>query len=228
MKKYFFLSVAVCGLLFACKHEIINPGGNNTDTTGNGGNGVCFERDVLPILATSCAKSGCHNAASQEGGYRLDSYANIIKKGIKPGNANDSKIYKVIVTNDPGDRMPQPPNAPLTAAQVAIIRQWINEGAQNTTNCAPVCNASNFTYSAYIKPLIDNKCLACHNPSLPRAGYDFSTHSGLVQAVTDQRLLGSINRQSGFIPMPDGSLPKLSDCEIQQITNWVNAGTPNN
>ena len=35
---------------------------------------VYFEMDVLPILLSSCGKSGCHDATAQDG-VRLDSYA---------------------------------------------------------------------------------------------------------------------------------------------------------
>jgi hypothetical protein len=47
---------------------------------------VYFEKDVLPILTSNCAYSGCHNAASAKDGIVLDNYANVIRTGkIKVG-----------------------------------------------------------------------------------------------------------------------------------------------
>src|ERR1035437_7694584 len=56
-----------------------------TDTTGTGGNGgggggntyvarACFTRDILPVLVSKCASTGCHDAASHAGGHQYISY----------------------------------------------------------------------------------------------------------------------------------------------------------
>lgn len=102
-----YLGVITCMLLFlitgtSCKHEIpIVPGG-----TGN--TSVCFSQDVLPVFQSNCSRSGCHNATTAADGYVLDSYANIIRRGIVPGDAGRSKIYEAITDNGP-DRMPPAP-----------------------------------------------------------------------------------------------------------------------
>ena len=41
---------------------------------------ICFERDVLPIFQSNCAKSGCHDAGAHKGGYALDNHADVGKK----------------------------------------------------------------------------------------------------------------------------------------------------
>lgn len=126
--------------LISCEHDpylATIGGGGSTDTTtvGSGVNGaVCFETDILPLLSSSCARSGCHDATSRAEGYILDSYNNIVKKGVIAGNAAGSKIFKVLVKTG-SERMPPPPNAALTTAQISLIAKWINEGAKNTTGC---------------------------------------------------------------------------------------------
>ena len=76
------------------------------DTTSTGTpcdpNIVYFERDILPILTTNCAFAGCHNATSASDGVKLDNYQNVISTGkVKAFKPNDSKLYKVIINNNP-------------------------------------------------------------------------------------------------------------------------------
>lgn len=119
------LLVVILWVLYGCTHENVNP----TELRG-----VCFEAEILPIFQTNCALSGCHDAQSHEEGYILTDYQHIIaKEGVKPGNAKDSKIYESITGN--GEES-MPPDAPLTDRQVTLIRVWIDQGAENSTNCS--------------------------------------------------------------------------------------------
>ena len=227
MKKFVVFAI-VLGVFFnSCKHEIVNPGGNNPVDSTPITTGICFQRDILPIFVSNCAKSGCHNVDSKKEGYVLNNYANIRSKGIKPGDATESEIYESLIKTDIGERMPQFPNAPLTSEQIAKIKQWIDEGAKNTVNCVSACDPNAFTYAAVIKPIIDLNCKGCHNNSSAGGGYSFSGYAGLKVALTNGRLLGTINHIAGFSVMPQGGV-KLNDCNIQQITKWVNAGALNN
>lgn len=122
MKLFSILVFSGAVLLSSCKHDPITAGNNPVPVDS-----LCFERDVLPIFQINCAKSGCHDDITAEEGFRATSYASIIKK-IKPKSLSGSKIWEVI--HDSGeDRMPPPPNPPLTADQVNTIKTWIMEGA---------------------------------------------------------------------------------------------------
>ena len=200
----------------------LNNGEPSTPGCTSGGT-ICFESSVLPIFLSSCAKSGCHDAITKEEGYVLDNYTNIVRKGIVPGNANDSKLYKVLFAGG-DDRMP--PDAPLSQAQKDSIATWINQGAKNTVNCNCSCDPTTFTYAAIIKPMITNNCVGCHNPGSLGGGIDLSTYSLVKVQVNNDKLLGSVSQSAGFSAMPKGS--KLSDCQIVQINNWIKAGAPNN
>lgn len=245
-------NLKVCSLLLfavfigvvACKHQPMLPtpaintndtannSDNNQDTTTTVDTGICFERDILPIFLSQCAKSGCHDAASHEDGYVLDSYNSIMASsydddGIVPGNANESKIYRSLIDNDDDDRMPLAPNPPLSATQINLIKRWINEGAQNGANCVVLCDTANTGYNAAIKPIMENNCTGCHNASLASGGIILSTYAGVAAAATDGSLLGSIRHQSGYVAMPQGGT-KLSDCKIKQVEKWIQAGSQNN
>lgn len=220
--------------LAACQHEPFltdqNGSGNPTDTSGTGGTGVngaiCFESDILPMIASGCAKSGCHDAITHEEGYVLDSYNNIMKKGIVPGRASSSKLYQVLSASG-SDRMPPPPNAAFTTAQKNLFAKWINEGAKNTTNCnVAACDTTTVTYSKSIAPIMTNNCVGCHSSSLANGGYNLSNYTGVKSAVTLGRLLGSINYQPGFSGMPQGY--HLNACQKATIAKWVKEGALNN
>lgn len=232
MKKFALLFLVTAGLLFACKHQVINPtdgnSGNGTDTTGinNGGSDtsslVCFEAEVLPIFQSSCAKSGCHDPSSHTEGYVLNSYKNIMKQGIVAGKPNNSKLFEVIVNGE----MPPAGEPALSADQIAAIKQWIIEGAKNTTNCSG-CDTSVYTYSGAVQLIMQNNCVACHSSSLKNGGVDLSTYAGVKAAALNGTLMGSVTHAGGFSPMPQGG-SMLSDCNITQIQKWIDNGTPNN
>jgi hypothetical protein len=235
MKKITIL-ITVFGaiIMYACKHTIVNP--QEPVTTGNGGSGgsggtggtgqVCFD-EILPIFRSSCAKAGCHDAATAMKGYVFDSYANIVRKDIKPGNAAGSKVYKMIIETDEDKRMPRQPYPRLLPAQVQLIRDWINQGAKNTTGCATsVCDTTLFTYTA-VKKIIDANCINCHSGISPAGGLNYSAYAGLKAVADAGRLQGAITHSAGYTPMPFGQ-PKLDDCKITQIKKWIQSGAPNN
>jgi len=80
---------------------------------------VDFDRDVKPIFAKHC--SSCHGADKQKGGLRLDR---------KPDGADaHGEVLKRVTSADPAERMP-PKGDPLTPAQVATLKTWIEQGAK--------------------------------------------------------------------------------------------------
>jgi mono/diheme cytochrome c family protein len=92
---------------------------------------VEFDRDVKPILAKHCLS--CHGPDKQRGDLRLDRRADALKGGEsgKPfvaGKAAESLlIHRVVATDD--TKMP-PKGERLTAAEVATLRAWIEQGAK--------------------------------------------------------------------------------------------------
>ncbi len=227
MKKYSFLIILSFALVIGCKHEIIKSTDPIIDPPPPppGTTAICFETEILPLIKSSCAQSGCHDAASKQGDYILDNYANIVKKGITAGRAGNSKIYKVLIDNDPNDRMPRLPNAPLTSAQIATIAQWINEGAKNTTGCGIVCVPTAASYQTNILPLLKTNCIGCHGAG-NTTGINLSSFAGVRNASLSGKLNGTITHTAGFSPMPKNSA-KLPACNIAQIQKWISNGANN-
>ena len=98
-----------------------------------------FNRDVRPILSDSCFTCHGQDEGSRKGGLRLDDRASALTGGktglpaIVPGKPDESELLlRIMAPHDSEDLMPtaESKKAPLTAPQVATLRQWIAEGAE--------------------------------------------------------------------------------------------------
>lgn len=219
----------------SCKHDpdpvgVLPPG----DTTGNNTGTQCspdtvyFVQQVLPIFRSSCAKSGCHDAGSANEGIILDSYANIMSTGgIKVNDPTNSKIYEAMTDSDPEERMPPPPAPPMTSEQLALISKWIGQGAKNNSCISSGCDTTNVKYSTHIKPLIQNSCQGCHSGVAPGGGIDLATYTGVKAIADNGKFIGAISHLTGYVPMPQNG-NKLSDCQINMVTIWINNGSQEN
>lgn len=93
---------------------------------------VDFFRDVRPILAGRCFE--CHGPQKQKNGLRLDAKAHALKGGEEhkplfvPGKSAESVIIRFVSGADPDLRMP-PKGEMLSAAEIATLKAWIDEGA---------------------------------------------------------------------------------------------------
>ena len=230
MKKLMLLLVTLVAVTYACKHEpLIAPGTKDPtppDTIPTGSTSVCFTKDVLPIFQSYCAKAGCHDAITHEEDLVLDSYDNIMKKEIKPGNANESKLYKVMIITDPNDMMPPPGNLQLKQEQKDIIKKWIDEGAKNTA-CNTVCDANLFTYSGFVEKVLQRSCNGCHSGTSASGNLNFTIFNTVQTVALNGRLYGAITHDPLYKAMPNTN-QKLLDCEITQIKKWIDAGAPQN
>ncbi|MGN6569775.1 MAG: hypothetical protein ACTHJ0_17570 [Flavipsychrobacter sp.] len=216
----FFIVAAI--VLTACKHQpyVLPVSMRTVDSS------LCFERDILPIFQSNCAKAGCHDG-SGESDYVLNSYDNIVRRGIVPGNYEASKIYQSLVASGE-DLMPKDAPA-LSSAQIGLIKRWIYEGAVNGTNCGNNCDTGNYTYSGAIKPMFDTYCSGCHNSMSAAStggGYVLDTYGGVKTVALNGKLIGGLTG-SGYTLMPQGGAP-LSDCQITQVKKWIAAGALNN
>lgn len=207
---------------------------NPSDTTDNGApqpkpcdpDTVYFLRDVMPIFSSNCALSGCHATPNPQKGVNLSNYDGITSTAdVRPGDPDGSDVYEVMIETDPDKRMPPPPAGALSSTDIATIRKWIQQGAQNLS-CGD-CDTATITFSGSITPIIQANCLNCHNPNVLNGGLDLSTHSNVVDAIQNRNLLQRINHENGFPPMPPSGT-QLSACNLRKFDKWVDAGLPNN
>jgi len=228
---------------YSCKHNGLGPLDDDpiitdtipNDTTGTGGtpcdpNVVYFNLEILPILQSRCAFSGCHNEASAQKGVVLTTYEKVMQTAeVVPCNLGENDLYRAITDDDPEDRMPLAPNPALSQDQINLIAKWILQGAKNL-ECdanAGQCDTQNMSFASNIRPIIQNSCQGCHSGTAPSGGINLSTHNGVAAVANNGRLYGAVARQPGFVAMPFGG-NQLPQCSIDKIKSWIDAGAPNN
>ena len=122
---------------------------------------VDFTRDIEPIFAARCYQ--CHGTKMQLGGLRLDRRSNALKGGgsgmasMVPGHGAESLLITYVSGANAKNVMP-PTGDRLTAAQIDLLRTWIDQGAVYP----PEANAVDFARD--IQPMFESRCYACHGP----------------------------------------------------------------
>ncbi|MBI3866641.1 MAG: PSD1 domain-containing protein [Planctomycetia bacterium] len=94
---------------------------------------INFSRDILPILSDTCF--ACHgpDQNQRKADLRLDTKDGALRTDspvILPGKSGESELVARITSTDPNEVMPPPKsNRKLTAAQIELLKRWIDEGA---------------------------------------------------------------------------------------------------
>ncbi|MEZ5303125.1 MAG: PSD1 and planctomycete cytochrome C domain-containing protein [Verrucomicrobiales bacterium] len=94
---------------------------------------VDFATQIEPIFAAHCTK--CHGLDEQKAGVGLEKFHQAQQPGdsgeplFSPGEPGLGLVFARITAADPGERMPKD-KPPLAPGEIALLRQWIAEGAQ--------------------------------------------------------------------------------------------------
>lgn len=186
------LAIAVAAATFTVSLAAQNP----TQTPA----AVDFARDIQPILQANCYE--CHGAQKTKAHLRLDSPAGIAKGGesgaiFVPGNSEQSLIVRRVLGLDGDDRMPKDGD-PLSAAQITLIRSWIDQGAKwPAGEAAPVAQAATPEepiHWAYRRP---------SRPSLPEV-----KNAAWVRTPLDRFVLARLEKE-GLSPSPEAPMETL-------------------
>ena len=97
---------------------------------------IVFNRDIRPILSDRCFQCHGPDAKQREADLRLDSaegaradlggYAAIVSNKL-----DESMLWERVTSDDPDLRMPPDDTGkPLSAEQIALLRRWIESGAE--------------------------------------------------------------------------------------------------
>jgi Protein of unknown function (DUF1553)/Protein of unknown function (DUF1549)/Planctomycete cytochrome C len=165
-----------------------------------------FDKDVRPILANNCLK--CHGPDKQKGGLRLDTRAALVTGGnsgpaIAPGpKAAESRLLRAVAGLDPDLTMPPDGKTRLTAAEVATLRAWIEQGAKWDTkpvagNGRPAVKSDHWAF----QPI--------KSPTVPIIRYAQSPINNPIDAFVLARL-----EEKGLAASPEADRPTL----IRRVT----------
>lgn len=164
---------------------------NLPDGTPGSTDGVSFVSQVAPILASKCG--GCHINGSK-GGFSTSTFAALMKgppEGVVifAGDTVGSRLIETIETGD----MPRG-GGKVSPAQLATLKQWINEGAKfdgsdpsvqltSLTAGAPAAapkremmevadptGKETVSFASDIAPILVESCVGCHINAMRNQG----------------------------------------------------------
>lgn len=103
---------------------------------------INFAEHVAPIFQARC--NSCHNGDKQKGGLSLESFGSTMRGGgsgavVEPGDADGSHLLGVVNQSEE-PKMP-PAGSKIPDAEIAILRQWIEAGAPETSGSAVMVKA---------------------------------------------------------------------------------------
>jgi hypothetical protein len=102
-----------CTVLSSCVYHDISPGSPPVEPVCDPAT-ISWQNDILPIMTTACATSGCHNGVSRRD-WR---------------DYNEVKQYADVIKRKTQDRS-MPFDAPLPQHQIDLIACWVDGGALN-------------------------------------------------------------------------------------------------
>ena len=134
--------------------------------------------------------------------------------------------------------MPPPSDKPgqsekLTAAQVGILRAWIDQGAEWPDG--PIREvAVSVTFAGDIGPMLKASCGACHSGAGAKGGFGIETVAAVLKGgssygvvVTPSNpgkssLLTIIEGKDEDLPQPEKH--KLQPKQVKQVRTWIEQG----
>jgi hypothetical protein len=97
---------------------------------------LSFNRDIRPILSENCFACHGFDASKRKAKLRLDNAEGALaanaegRRAIVPGKPLQSQAYLRLISEDKDELMPPPEShKKLSAAQIEVLRQWIEQGA---------------------------------------------------------------------------------------------------
>jgi mono/diheme cytochrome c family protein len=129
----------------------------------------------------------------------------------------------------PTEAPAQPTQAPAST-DTPLPTSTTTPSADTPTE-APVANIS---FANDVMPIFNNSCNKCHGIEQIKEGLDMTTYEALMAGSFNGTVVTPGNAADSFLvqQVVEGEMPKrgpkLTAEQIQIITDWINAGAPNN
>lgn len=139
---------------------------------------VDFAQHVKPILESSCVQ--CHGADQDKGDLRLHTLKDAMTgnesgPGLTPGDPTKSSIYTTLILPEDDDLvMPPAKEGLLDPTQIAVIKQWIEEGAAWPEGVI-LEKTPRIHFVKHVQPILEQNCVTCHNPEKDKGEWILST-----------------------------------------------------
>jgi hypothetical protein len=195
---------------------------------------ISFERDIKPLFAARCLP--CHNEQRRSGGLRLDARAFALRGGqsgaaVVPGQAAESRLLARVAAENDDERMP-PTGERLSAAEVALLKAWIDAGAEwpetaaeraATSDKEPADRLAHWAWQPVKRPAVPATTARVRNPIDAFISARLARSGLTMSAEADRRTL--IRRLSfdltGLPPTPERVRRFVSDQSPQAYDRLV-------
>ena len=192
-----------------------------------------FEKDVLPVLSTYCFT--CHGKSSPELGLDLRTAASVLRGSfngavVEKGLPEKSRLYLKVSRHE----MPPPAfESKVPDQDVAVIRRWIETGAQSSasTEIPESARLQIERFEREVLPIFESRCVSCHGET-PQAGLDLRSlaaalrggrHGEVIEEGFSEKSIVIRQLESGAMP-PKGAGEPVTAGEIERIRSWIDGG----
>ena len=175
---------------------------------------VSYHKQIRPLFQATC--QGCHQPAKANGAFVMTDVARMFAPGdsgmagIVPSKPEESRLLEVITAGPDGvSEMPKQ-GKPLSAAEVALVRRWISEGAQDDTPPSAAQRVDSEHPPVYSRqPVVTSLDVSPDGRLLAVSGFHevllFDVAGAEVPAAPLRRLVGLSERIQRVRFSPDGS-----------------------
>jgi mono/diheme cytochrome c family protein len=203
---------------------------------------VDFTREVYPLFKEYCFK--CHGPEKQKGKYRMDTKEGAFKvtedygPAIKPGKSEESSVIHMVCGLIDEMLMPPPSDKPgesekLTAAQVGILRAWIDQGA--VWPDGPIADVVKpVTFAADLQPVFAAACASCHSGAAAKGAFSVESAAAVLKGGSNygsvitpgnpakSSLLTIVAGKDEDLPAPEQH--RLPPKQIELVRQWIAQG----
>jgi WD40 repeat protein/mono/diheme cytochrome c family protein len=192
----------------------LQQAGSAADDPAKESGKVSYYRQVRPIFQAQC--NGCHQPAKQGGKYVMTDFATLLaggesgEKAVVPGKPDESSLLTLITPTGDEAEMPKG-KTPLSAANIALIKKWISEGAiDDTPDSAKQRFDADHPPSYARPPLITSLDFSLDGSLIAVSGYsEVLLHKGDGSGLV-ARLVSNSERIETVRFSPDGKLLAVS------------------
>lgn len=203
---------------------------------------ISFINDVAPIFKENCF--ACHDAKKRKGKLDMSTFENLRKGGdnddpIAPGKPEESMLIDLLSARNAKRMPPKESGDPLPPQKVAIVRQWIQEGAKLDGGLTPKSDLLRELRvrwkpptppAAYRFPVnVTALAFTLDNTKLVIGGHHELTVWDIAQGKLEKRIATRAERAKAMVFLPDGKLAvaggrpgQEGDVKIYDL----NGGTP--
>jgi len=90
------------------------------------------------------------------------------------------------------------------------------------------CKVSNVSYQATVVLVLQKYgCTGCHSGPAASGNLSLDNYNSVSSVAINGKLFGTINHVPGYSAMPKGG-GKMTNCDINKIKAWIDAGSINN